>query len=139
MALSMFDDKTTKPTPKRLAAALGKRYRLWNEVKAHTFAKCPAATEEWKFAGAKYGWSFRLKDKKRNILYMTPSEGFIRVAFVFGDKAADAVEKSSLPEAIKNELRNATRYVEGRGLRLLVREQRDVAAVKQLLDIKTAS
>jgi hypothetical protein len=69
---------------------------------------------------------------------MTPSQGHIMVAFAFSDKGVDAVENSSLPQPIKDELRNAKKYVEGRGIRLRVRNKTDLANIKHLVDIKIA-
>ena len=139
MALSLFDDKSKQPTKQMLAKAIGKQYQLWTDIAEHVVEKYPKAIEEWKYPGVKYGWSFRLKDKKRNIIYMMPSDGYIMVAFVFGDKGVDDVQESSLPQSIKDELRNAKKYVEGRGIRLQVRIKADVANIKTLADIKLAN
>ena len=139
MALSIFDDKAKQPTKQMLAKALGRQYDLWKEIAEYVVEKYPNAIEEWKYPGVKYGWSFRLKDKKRNIIYMTPGEGHIMVAFVFADTAVDAVLDSNLPQSIKDELRNAKKYVEGRGIRLEVRNKSDLASIKTLIDIKLAN
>jgi hypothetical protein len=139
MAMSVFDDKSKKPTGQALARALGRQYQLWCDIAEYVIKKYPKAIEEWKYPGAKYGWSFRLKDKKRNIIYMTPSDGGIMAGFMFGDKGVDAVQASSLPQQIKDELRNAKKYVEGRVLRLQVRNKTDVANIKTLVDIKLAN
>jgi hypothetical protein len=70
---------------------------------------------------------------------MTPSEGHIMVGFIFGDNAVDAVQKSSVPQSIKDELLNTKKYVEGRVIRLQVRNKTDVANIKTLVDIKLAN
>ena len=139
MAMSLFDDKSKQPTEQMLAKAIGKQYQLWKDIAEYVIEKYPKAIKEWKYPGAKYGWSFRLKDKKRNIIYMGPREDHIMVAFVFGDKGVGAVQKSSLPQSIKNELQNAKKYVEGRGIRLEVRNKTDVANIKTLVNIKLAN
>jgi hypothetical protein len=76
--------------------------------------------------------------KKRNLFFLTPLKGYFRVTFVFGEKAASAVEKSNLPTTIKKNLRDARRYVERRGLRLEVKSERAARNVKKLIDIKLA-
>ncbi|MGA2324110.1 MAG: DUF3788 family protein [Sedimentisphaerales bacterium] len=63
----------------------------------------------------------------------------IMVVFLFRDKGVDAVQNSSLPQSIKDELRNAKKYVEDRGIRLQVRNKTDVANIKTLVDIKLAN
>jgi hypothetical protein len=149
MALSLFDDKSKQrrrsrsprrgPTKQMLAKALGKQYQLWKDIAEYVVEKYPKAIEEWKYPGAKYGWSFRLKDKKRNIIYMGPRDSFIMVAFIFGDKGVNAVQESPLPQSIKDELRNAKKYVEGRVIRLQLRNKTDVNNIKTLVDIKLAN
>jgi len=139
MAMSLFDDKSKQPTKQMLVKSLGRQYQLWTEIAEYVIEKYAKAIEEWKYYSVKYGWSFRLKDKKRNIIYMTPGDGCIMVAFVFGDKAVDAAQASSLPQPIKDELRNAKKYPEGRVLRLQVRNKTDVADIKTLVDIKLAN
>jgi hypothetical protein len=140
MAMSIFDDKTKQPTGRMLSKALGKQYQLWKDIAQYVVEKYPKAFEEWKYFSVKnYGWSFRLKDKKRNIIYLGPRDGFFMAAFVFSDKAVDAVQDSSLAQSIKDELRNAKKYPEGRGIRLEVRNKADIANIKILVDIKLAS
>jgi hypothetical protein len=70
---------------------------------------------------------------------MSPREDHILTAFAFRDEAVDAVQNSSLPKSIKDELRNAKKYVEGRGVRLEVRTKADVSNVMMLVDIKLAN
>ena len=122
-----------------LAEAIGKLYQRWTDIADYVVEKYPKAIREWKYPGTKYGWSFRLKDKKRNIIYMSPQHDHIMVAFAFSDKGVDAVQDSSLPQPIKDELRNAKKYVEGRGIRLEVRSRADVANIKILCDVKLAN
>jgi hypothetical protein len=43
---------------------------------------------------------------------------------------------SDLPTAIIEEVKNAKRYAEGRGLRVEVKTRRDVESVKKLIAIK---
>ena len=139
MTLSVFDDKAAKPDENVLAAVLGKTYSLWGKACASLGREFDPIDREWGFPGKKYGWSLRVKRKKRTILYLTPLEGRFRVAFVFGDRAVAAVEESSVPEGIKEELRNARRYAEGRGLALEIRAAKDLRIIETLAAIKMAN
>ena len=140
MAMSLFDDKSKQPTEQMLAKAIGKQYQLWTDIAEYVVEKYPKAIKEWKYIAMKnYGWSFRIKDKKRNIIYLGPRDGGIIVGFLFGDKGVDAAQASSLPQSIKDELRNAKKYVEGRGIRLQVCKKADVANIKMLVNIKLAN
>ena len=72
MDASIFLDKTKKPTQKDLKVALGKSYSYWKSIYDLVYLKYPNALSEWNFPGQKYGWSVRIKDKKRVILYLLP-------------------------------------------------------------------
>lgn len=69
--------------------------------------KYPNGLEEWNYPGKKYGWSYRIKDKKRAIIYFLPRENYFKVAFVFGQKATDIVLESDISGKIKTDLKMA--------------------------------
>lgn len=138
MDKSIFTDKTVIPTDSDLANAIGPCYDLWQNIKEYVLLKYPKATAEWKYPGDKYGWNFRLKDKKRAIIYLLPRDQYFKVAFVFGQKATDAVLASPVSEAIKAELAAARAYAEGRGITIDVKNSLVVSDVKELVAIKMA-
>lgn len=139
METNVFMDKSTQPDDHRLAHALGENAIFWEAIKKHLAQKHGEANEEWKFYNTKSGWILKTLLKKRNLFFLIPLPGFFRLAFVFGDKAVSAVEKSDLPEDIKTELKNARKYAEGRGIRIEVKSQKDVEHVKKLIDIKVGN
>jgi len=136
METSVFTDKSTRPDNTKLAGTLGDKAGFWEAIKSHIKNNYGHVTEEWKFYGAKSGWALKLLLKKRNLFFFTPLRGDFRLGFVFGDKAVSAAEKSDLPKDIINTLKNAKKYVEGRGLRVEVKSSADVENVKKLIDIK---
>lgn len=135
MEINPFPHKNQKPTENEIKLTVGENYRLWNEIREFVYQQYPDATEEWNFPGKKYGWSFRIKDKKRAIIYFLPFAGFFKV-FVFGQKATDSVYSSPVNEKIKNELKNARVYAEGRGIRIDVKDATVKEDIKKLIEIK---
>ncbi len=133
---SIFLDKSKEPTEKMVKDALGKKYILWQEVVSMTEEICGEITPVWKKPMIKYGWSCRLMRKKRNMLYLVPQEGHLRIAFVFGDRAVAAIEESSVSEEIKQELRDAKKYMEGRGINYPVKFKKQLKDIKKLIEIK---
>ena len=75
-----------------------------DEIRNSVFEKNPAAIEEWHVAVKKYGWGFRIKDKKRAIIYLSPRKEFFKAAMVFGQKASNLIFNSEMNE-IKNWLK----------------------------------
>lgn len=133
---SIFIDPDLKPSLKEAKSALGNTFRLWEELIAFTKEQYPPVVEEWKFAGKKFGWSLRLSDKKRVLVYLLPRDKFFKVALVFGQRAAEKVLSSPVDEAFKLELQNAKAYAEGRGVRIDVKDISTLKDIKLLIAIK---
>lgn len=133
---SVFMDKSAIPGDGELKEKLGPTFTLWQSLKKYISDHVPLPAEEWNFPGKNYGWSFRMKSKKRNIIYFLPRQGFFMVAFVFGPKAFEKVMESQVNEDIKNDLRNATVYAEGRGVRIDVKDDKIFKEIFTLLEIK---
>lgn len=138
MDISVFTNKNITPTETDLMEALGVTYSLWEDISRYVHMRYPGALDQWSHSGEKYGWNFRIKDKKRAILYLLPREGYFKTAFVFGEKATQAVMQSSVSEEIKSELLAARPYAEGRGIRIDVMNEGIVEDIKLLIDIKLA-
>jgi hypothetical protein len=136
---SILTDKSSKPDDKALAAVLGASFKNWAAIKASVQKTHGTASEEWKYYGAKSGWVLKYLLKTRNLFFLIPREKHFTVGFVFGDKAVGAIERSTLPQAIVREVRDARKYAEGRGLRIDVKNNNAVKQVLTLVDIKVHS
>jgi hypothetical protein len=136
---SIFTDKDVKPTANDLKKALGKTFQIWKSIEEFMQEKDPKATSEWNYSGEKYGWSFRIKDKKRVLVYLLPRDMFFKVAFAFGQKATDQIMQSDIAESIKTELQLARAYAEGRGIRIDVKDASNLEDIRQLIRIKLAN
>jgi hypothetical protein len=136
MEPSFFCDKTAEPDASQLTDALGPTAGLWYELREYLETEYGPLVEEWKIYSTKSGWMKKVLRKKRNLLFFTPLDGRFRLGFVFGDRAVAAVEASDLAEEIKQKLRDARKYAEGRGLVIEVTAPEDIEPVKRLLAIK---
>jgi hypothetical protein len=77
MDTSIFMDLSKIPEITDLAFPLSKTYPIWKEIRDFVIEKYPAAIEEWHVAVKKYGWGFRIKDKKAcNYLFVTTGRIF---------------------------------------------------------------
>ncbi len=138
MDKSIFTNKSNIPANNELIDALGSTYKLWQMIIKDVHLKYPDSIDEWNYPGEKYGWSFRMKDKKRAILYLLPREQYFKVAFVFGQKAVDVIMKTEISERIKSELESARVYAEGRGIRIEIKDEMQIGDIKKLINIKLA-
>ncbi len=91
---------------------------------------------EWKWYGAKYGWSLKLFEKKRNLCFLGLKEGAFDAAIIFGDRVREAALGGSAAEDVKALLRDARHYPEGWGVRVTVAKKADLELVRRLLEIK---
>ncbi|OFX35261.1 MAG: hypothetical protein A2X08_07430 [Bacteroidetes bacterium GWA2_32_17] len=136
---SIFTDRNVKPANESLKKAIGDTFDIWQTLVSFTNKSYPNAKEEWTFSSPKYGWSFRISDKKRVLIYLLPRDKFFKVAFVFGQKATDEIIKSNISENIKSELLNAKLYAEGRGIRIDIRDKAILNNIFKLISIKISN
>lgn len=136
MSSSFFVDKQSKPGEKELISILGDSAKLWLEFKHYLKQELGPLSEEWKFYSKKSGWQLKMLLKKRNLFFFTPAENMFRITFIFGDRAVAGVEQSSLPSVLIQELLNARKYMEGRGLSIAVKSKTELEQIKTLVSIK---
>jgi len=134
---SIFTDKNKQPDSNDLKESLGDTYPLWQLIREYVLLKYPKGLEMWSCSN--YGWSFRIKDNKRAIIYLLPRDRFFKVAFVFGQKATDLIMDSKIDDSIKTELESAKVYAEGRGIRIDITDKMIIGDIKELIDIKLAN
>ena len=139
MALSAFDDKTGEPTDSDVFKELADVSHLWVDLRDQVASKYDPLAEDWVFSGKKWGWSLRLKHKKRAVLYMTPSTGFFYAGVALGEKAVAAANTSDLPRSLLEIINGSQKYAEGRGVRLEVWSAADLENVIKLAAIKMAN
>ena len=132
----IFTDKKIMPVDDDLLAALGNTYEIWQQLTGYVHLKYPPAMDMWNYSGDKYGWSFRIKDKKRAIVYLSPRDRFFKVAMIFGQKATDAIMDSQVSEFLKSELASSQVYPEGRVIRIDVINEIFMNDLKTLIGIK---
>ncbi len=136
MLRNAFAGQSKQPTEAELASALGESRVLWQGLVADLRRELKLDAEEWNSYSVKAGWALRLKLKKRNILYLSPSIGCFLVSVGLGDKAVAAARTCKLPPGVLKMISEAKRYAEGTAIRIEVRATEDVGVVKTLAKIK---
>jgi len=124
------------PTEKAVALALGSTLPLWKQLIAEMKRDLKIDVAEWHTGSVKYGWSYRLQRKKRNIVYLGPRQGSFVASLVLGDRAVAAAQRSDLPAAVIKIISESRRYAEGTAVRIDVKTAQDLEIIKQLAKIK---
>lgn len=127
------------PSQAELATALGSASRLWSDLLCAIEAAHAPLSQVWKPSKSGFGRMCLLQRGKRTLLYLTPDRDCVWVAIVLGERACQLAQGSDLPDDIKQLLREARPYAEGRGIRFPVASTRAFPSVASLLALKTAS
>jgi hypothetical protein len=122
--------KLKAPTDAELKRMLGESYAEYQNLLELT-APYP---HEWMFYGPKYGWKIKIIGKAKVLLYLTPQENFFRLGFAVRDAEREALLKSKLPDATKEQLKLAKRYPEGYPLLLGVSKKDDMGKVRLVVE-----
>ena len=138
MDTSIFTDKNKAPGDIELKAELEKTYKLWNQLKEYVSEQNPDTYEEWNYSKS-FGWGFRVRDKKRVIIYLMPQAGKFKASFVLGEKATCEAIVSKISKDIKDLISAAKVYAEGRGIRIDVESKKIVKDIMKIIDIKLSN
>ena len=139
VALSAFDNKSKKPAAEDLKRVLGRTSAHWDDLTTFFGAEYAPLDQTWTFAGANWGWSLRLRQRKRNVLSMIPCNGHFLVGLALGEKAVEAARDSALPDSVMAAVDDAERYPEGRAVRIAIRNKKDREIAKKLAAIRMAN
>ena len=139
MAVSIFEDKAVMPDDSMVGGVLAESFPLWTGLRNYVQESYPDVKGEWKHYGKSSGWVFKLLSKKRNLLFFIPKNECFRLRFGVSEKVAPCIETADLPDIIKEAVRIATPYTEGRSIDLdfYSKEVKIMAYVKdrQLVDV----
>lgn len=139
MSPSAFLDRGSPPSERELKATLGKASGLWVELRADLSSEFAPLNGKWSFSGKSHGWLLQLRHKRRTVVYMVPCPGYFVASFALGEKVCQAAQESGLPERVLEIIQHAPKYPEGRGVRLEVRNKKDLANVEAVASIKMAN
>ena len=135
--VSVFDNKEIMPNDGMVSAALGNAAMMWDELRTHVVDNYPDVVGEWKHYGKAAGWTYKLLSKKRNLLFFVPKTGCFRLRIVLGEKACACAEADNeLPNGVKEAIRTAAPYTEGRSIDIDINRLEQLETIKRLLMIK---
>jgi hypothetical protein len=133
-----FHDPSGPPADRELASALGGADPLWHRFTRDVRVSCGPLVDEWSFSKA-FGWTLRLKQPTRVLVYLTPSRSHFLASFALGEKACTALRDADVPSAMLAIIAAAPKYAEGRGVRIPVRTKADLDGVLVIAGIKAST
>jgi len=135
-SLNPFVDFPHPPESADIREALGRSAAAWDVLRTRIAEHFGPVTEDWAVPAKKYGWSLRLKLKKRTILHLGPRSKHFIAAVILGEKAVAAVREAELAPEVIAMIEHSTRYTEGRVIRFEIRTKKETEVVEALAKIK---
>lgn len=136
MSPSAFLDRGAPPARAELEAVLGKAMVSWAELQASPGATFAPLGEKRSYSGKSHGWLLQLKYVKKTVVNLVPCRGYFVASLALSEKACEAAPRSGLTESVRDIVRQAPKYPEGRGVRLEIRSKKDLADVQKLASIR---
>ncbi len=138
MAVKTAKQEVKAPSMAELHRALGRSVSAWPGIISGLEEHYSPLELEWRASQLEFGRMCLVRYKDRTLLYLTPMAGQLLVGIVLGERAYELAMASKLRAAIKKMLSDAKPYVEGRGIRFVVKSASDVAQVLLLVECKMA-
>jgi hypothetical protein len=132
----VLGDRDQFPTEKMIFSHLGKAKILWQSFFKYLHEKHPDLSEEWRYYNDGKSWLMKVTRKSKTIFWLSIIPGSFRTTFYFTDKAAPAIDCSSIPEDLKEQFRSGKSLGKIRGLTIAFRDGSDIENANSLLTIK---
>jgi hypothetical protein len=131
-----FTDRSHKPSPEEIRAALGSLYPLWERLTRFIDDNYQIAGKFSFWGPAKSGWNLRYRMKGRALVALYPQEERIIAQVVLGKAQAEKALGLKLGEKVSQMLREAPQLHDGMWLSIPVLNEADAEDVEQLLLVK---
>lgn len=131
-------DKTRPPSEMDVAAFIGQpASQYWTDLSRFIIATY-RLTPEWKYEGAKNGWSMYCRKSGRALCTLSPNSDGFTALVVLGRKEAERALTAidQFGPLVQTSLKETPVYHDGRWLFLSVRDAQVVEDIKRLLVIK---
>lgn len=136
MATSVFDIKEIVPEEDDLEKVLKDSIDLWNQLMNYLEEEYGPITSEWKFYSKKSGWSYRVSNKKRNLIFLIPNDEYFIATINMSLKVVQILLDIDLPEEIKNTIKTTKNYKEGKSVLINIKNEKDLKNIKTMLEIR---
>ena len=138
MAKSIYREKALQPDDGMIALAVKEAKALWDHLIQHALTAYPDTIREWKYYGAAWGWCLTLTHKKKNLAYLTPSDGAFWCSLNFNEKGRELARQAGFSNGVMETIESGKTNTAGHTFDIEVGNTRAAELVKRLLAIKAA-
>ena len=133
----VLSDKSSEPNDEMISSILGHAELLWEQTFTYLFNTNKDISVEWKYSDCGKEWFCQARKKKKTLFWIKISRrNSFGIGFPFGNKLEPVILNSDLPENIKDEFVNATKFSTTRYISIEVEDSKDFENVKKLIDLK---
>ena len=125
----VFVDKSVQPGDTQLETTLKTVYPCFVALREAT----ENLIQEWKYYNRKSGWIFKIREKKKAVLYLTPLENTFNIGMALRESERDTLIDSPISGELDVDLSSLRKYSEGYGLRFTVRNENDLNMLLRIL------
>ena len=132
----VLTDPAITPDKELITSIIGDKSVLWDKIMEHLYSQHKDISEVWRYYNDGKCWLFRTLKREKTIFWVGVQQNTFRVGFWLSDKAEPLIEKSNLPESVKNDFRNAKVTKIGRGLGIVINTLADAEAAIKMAELK---
>ena len=136
MATSIFDNKEIVPNDEDLENVLKSSLGVYNKLIFYLENEYGSLTNEWKFYSKKAGWTLRISNEKRNLVFLSPNDDYFLITVNMGVKVSKIALDSDISDNTKDIIKQAKVYREGISILMEVRNEEDLEDIKTILNIR---
>jgi len=136
MESPVLTDRSVVPNDDLIFSIIGNNRVHWIRLMEEIRSRYPDALEQWNYYNDGKSWLFRIIRKKKTLFWIGVFLDTFRITFYFSDKAEALIERSDLPESIKDEFKNGKRFGKIRAVSIRVKHAEDIVNALILADIR---
>lgn len=138
MSSPAFTDPDVRPTPRLIAAALGRAAPAWTELLARLRGEVSGLSETWRYYPDGKSWLLKLERRAKTFCWVSVERGRFKVAFYFPARLDDALLESDVSAARKKVIREGKPVGKLRPVPVVLGPRRGIEDVLALARLKLA-
>lgn len=136
MTTSIFDNKEVVPDQDDLKEVLNESIDIWEELMDYLEENYGPLNGEWKFYSKNAGWTYRISNEKRNLIFLSPNDKYFLGTVNMSVKVSEILLDMDFPEKIKTTIKETKAYREGKSVIIDIKNKDDLEIIKTMLDIR---
>lgn len=136
MATSIFDNKEIVPNEEDLKEVLKENINIWNQLIDYLEEEYGPLTSEWKFYSKNAGWTYRISNEKRNLIFLSPNDKYFIASINMSVNVSKILLDMDLPEEIKTIIKETKAYREGKSVLITIKNENDLENIKTMLNVR---